>query len=185
MTTRCFAWPTVRESSLTTPCTCCLRSRIWPSLLQPLLAGACDKTWSVQLILAWAENDATSRLVSHFFFFFQFSCFFFLVFVCSFVCLFVFLRNESRNSIVMTYNYPGLGSYTYTSSVWNYWARSYDVISRGNQFFQDKKVGHFVRLKHRQISYLCIGHTDVGPMGDWVRKLCEKMLLNTRKRNPG
>ena len=97
MTTRCFAWPTVRESSLTTPCTCCLRSRIWPSLLQPLLAGACDKTWSVQLILAWAENDATSRLVSHFFFFFQFSCFFFLVFVCSFVRLFVcFEKREQK-----------------------------------------------------------------------------------------
>ena len=182
MTTRCFAWPTVRESSLTTPCTCCLRSRIWPSLLQPLLAGACDKTWSVQLILAWAENDATSRLVSHFFFFFQFSCFFFLVFVCSFVCLFV-LRNESRNSIVMTtqvwvvilihhqYGITGLVLKT-----------SFRVET---SFFQDKKVGHFVRLKHRQISYLCIGHTDVGPVGDWVRKLCEKMLLNTRKRNPG
>ena len=26
-------------------------------------------------------------------------------------------------------------------------------------------------LKHRQISYLCIGHAEVGPAGDWVRVL--------------
>ena len=28
-----------------------------------------------------------------------------------------------------------------------------------------------MRLKDRQNFYLCVGHADVGPAGDWVRVL--------------
>ena len=138
---------------------------------------------SVDISLSGKRSDVTTCFPLFFSFFILvvfFSCF--CLFVCLFVCFF-FLRNESINSIVMTtqvwvvilihhhYGITGLVLKT-----------SFRVET---SFFQDKKVGHFVRLKHRQISYLCIGHTEVGPVGDWVRKLCEKMLLNTRKRNPG
>ena len=42
------------------------------------------------------------------------------------------LRNERRNSILMTRHYPDLGSDA--SSVWNFFARFSDVIWRGNQW---------------------------------------------------
>ena len=44
------------------------------------------------------------------------------------------LRNECRNSVLMTRHYPDLGSDT--SSVWYFSARFSDIISRGNQWWR-------------------------------------------------
>ena len=51
------------------------------------------------------------------------------------------LRNERRKIILMTHHYRDLGSASnwsgsYTSSVWNFYARFSDVISRTNQWWR-------------------------------------------------
>ena len=51
------------------------------------------------------------------------------------------LRNEHRNSILMTHHYPDLGSDA--SSVWNFCARFSDVISQESQWWGRKMLAVF------------------------------------------
>ena len=74
------------------------------------------------------------------------------------------LRNERRNSILMTRHFPDVGSASYllkicstnqkhypdlgsvTSSVWNFSARFSDVISQGNQWWCHKMSAVFSQI---------------------------------------
>ena len=63
------------------------------------------------------------------------------------------LRNERRNSILMTRHYPDLGSasdwlnqISHAASVWNFCARFSDVIWRGKPVVASPNVGCFLRF---------------------------------------